>query len=470
MKTARLAGHSTTVIVMPALLALAAIILIWLTGHQTEARAAGPADPISLEMHTIASTEPGINLSIREKHVAGRTNFRSDRVILLLEPFGVPAAEAFDTSIPEFNLMDNLARQGYDVWALDFRGFGASGRSSVFDQPMMANPPQERAPEAVKDVDAAMQYICGQRNVAKANVLGWSWGAVVASTYAGQHPEKLERLVVYGGMHAFLLPSMTNPMTDPNTGQMKPLPAYQFATPSMSINHWNMQAMGMVPHTPEAETELSRIFLASDATSGTRSPASIRRAMGPMVDLYEIWSGRPTFDASLITAPTLIIRGDHDTFSDDPGFMPALSNVPYKRYVAIPEATHWALYETGAAPTLMHEISRFLSSGRPVLELNYAGVFWANLTDYQNGLLNVKYRIDNHGTDTAYNLRITGSSATGDVTLDSTGGLLLGEIAGGASTPFTLRYKVPGGLSGFRATVNAAAEDGGGAAYSYPTG
>lgn len=467
-KAAPLSGRTimTARFALTAVLATALLLLgLSFTG---KARAqTAPADPATLQMHTIASSEPGINLSIREKHAAGQTTFRSDRIVLLLEPFGVPAAEAFDAN--GYSLMDYLAGQGYDVWALDFRGFGASDRPAAFTQAMMANPPQMRAADAVLDVDAAMQYICGQRGVTKTNLLGWSWGAVVASEYAGMHPEKMERLVIYGGMHAFLLPSMTQTLEDPaNPGVLKPLPAYQLAVPSMSINHWNMQAMGMVPHTPEAEAELSRIFLASDPTSGTRTPPSIRRAMGPMVDLYEIWSGRPVFDASLITSPTLIIRGDHDTFSNDPGFMSALTNAPVKRYVQIPLATHWALYEPGGAPVLMSEISRFLTNGRPGFTLSMTGAHWASYADYQLSLLSTDYRINNTGTNTGYNLQVTGSTATAGVSLATPTPVALGDVAGGSGAMFTLRYQVPAGVVSFRSNLFASSEDGGGVTYNYP--
>jgi len=467
MRGTKLVGRPFTVVDLAAAVILTAVtlLLVFGLGH---AQAQVP-DPVTLQMHTIASTEPGINLSLREKRLASHSSFSSDRVVLLLEPFGVPAAESFDCAIPGFNLMDYLAERGYDVWALDFRGFGASDRSAVFSQPMMANPPQLRASDAVLDVDTAMGYICGQRSVVKSNLLGWSWGAVVASEYAGLHPEKIERLVSYGGMHAFLLPSITVPMTNSTTGLMNPLPAYQLAVPSMSINHWNMQAMGgMVPHTPEAEAELSRIFLASDATSGTRTPPSIRRAMGPMVDLYEIWSGRPVFDASLIKAPTLIIRGDHDTFSNDPGFITALTNAPVKRYVEIPLATHWAIYEPGAAPTLMSEISRFLTSGRPSLTLSMNNAYWVSYADYQSGTLNADYRINNTGTDTGYNLRVTGSTATDGASLAAGAPVALGDVSGGSGVSFTLRYLVPASVSRLRTFVNASAEDGGGVSYNYP--
>lgn len=447
-------------------LLVALLALLPLAGGTAGAVAIPVPVPVQLDMHSIPSIEPGINLSLREKHAAGLSLIRSDRIVLLLEPFGVPAAESFDAS--GHSLMDYLAQRGYDVWALDFRGFGGSDRPAAFTQPMMANQPQMRAADAVYDVDAAMDYIAGLRGVSRANLLGWSWGSVVASQYAGQHPEKVERLVVYGGMHAFLLPSMTDPMTDPNTGQMKKLPAYQLATPSMSINHWNMQAMGMVPHTPEAETELSRIFLASDPTSGTRDPASIRRAMGPMVDLYQIWTGHPVFDASLITAPTLIIRGDHDTFSDDPGFMAALTNARTKRYVQIPEATHWALYEDAPSQVLMREIGRFLSCGRPDLRLGLTGSRWATYADFTGRRLSVDFRVGNAGVDDAYNLSVAGASFTPGVTLESLTGISLGDVTGGTGKMFTVKYQVPADVTSFRAGVQATVEDGGGIVYGYP--
>lgn len=476
MKAARLSGRHATAIKLAAAALFTAAILLWGAGlnNEAEAQTAGAAlevnvgsAPVTLEMHSIPSVEPGINLSLREKRAAGLTGFSADRVVILLEPFGVPAAESFDAN--GYSLMDYLAGQGYDVWALDFRGFGGSGRAAAFSQPMMANPPQIHSADAVLDVDAAMQYICAQRGITRTNLLGWSWGGVVAADYAGRHPEKIERLVVYGGMHAFPLPSMTSTMEDPaNPGVMKQLPAYQLATPSMSIGHWNMQSMGMVEHTAQAEAELSRIFLASDPTSGTRTPPSIRRPMGPMVDLYEIWSGRPIYDASLITAPTLFIRGDCDTFSDDPGYMASLSNASYKRYVEIPDATHWALYEDQPSVTLMNEIGSFLSERRPDLSLSLTGRYWGSYIDFLTRSLTVGYRVDNAGPSTGHNLIITGSLASDGVLPLTLLPKPLGELAPGAGKQFSIRYLVPSDLGRFRARVYATALDGGGLPYFYP--
>ena len=235
MKHVNLTGRPPLVAGLVATALIAAAFLLLFLGNAGDAGAVVPPEAVSLQMHTVPSVEPGINLSMREKRLASQTHFTSDRVVILLEPFGVPAAEAFDSALPGFNMMDYLARNGYDVFALDFRGFGASGRPPAFNQPMMANPPQMRTPDAEQDVEAAVQYICSLRSVSKTNILGWSWGAVVAAKYAGDHPEKMERLVIYGGMHAFLLPFMTSQFDDPNNpGHIMKLPAYQLTSATAS--------------------------------------------------------------------------------------------------------------------------------------------------------------------------------------------------------------------------------------------
>lgn len=80
--------------------------------------------------------------------------------------------------------------------------------------------------------------------------------------------------------------------------------------------------------------------------------------MGPLVDLYYIWTARPLYDASRIQAPTLLIRGDRDAFAD-PTFLERLTGAPYRREVVIADATHWLIYETNHWQ-LFREVQNFL--------------------------------------------------------------------------------------------------------------
>jgi len=59
--------------------------------------------------------------------------------------------------------MDYLARDGWDVWLVDLRGYGRSTRPPEMDQPPGANPPLVTTDVAVQDVGSAVDFILGQR-------------------------------------------------------------------------------------------------------------------------------------------------------------------------------------------------------------------------------------------------------------------------------------------------------------------
>lgn len=295
---------------------------------------------ILLREHQIAGPEEGSQLYLRGKQQEG---IADQGVVLLLEPFGVPSAEAFD--VPGFSWMDDLAERGYVVWALDVRGFGRSTRPGEMQTPPMENPPLVSSAEALTDVAVAVDHLLEMHQVEKVDLIGWSWGAVLAAMYAAEHPDQVDRLVLHGGMHGFSLPSMTGPLEE-SPGVLKPLPGYQLATWDMTHHHW-MMMMGDRPLADNATMHaVEQVFLASDPTSGDRDPVSVRRPMGPLVDLYHIWSDQPIFDASLIQAPVLVIRGDSDFFAE-PGLAEKFTSSPDAREVVIPDATHWVIYETG---------------------------------------------------------------------------------------------------------------------------
>jgi pimeloyl-ACP methyl ester carboxylesterase len=82
-----------------------------------------------------------------------------------------------------------LARAGFAVLAPDLRGYHLS------DKP--AAPDAYRLRALVEDV-AALVRDTGQP---KAHVVGHDWGGIVAWTFAGEHPELLDRLVILNAPH-----------------------------------------------------------------------------------------------------------------------------------------------------------------------------------------------------------------------------------------------------------------------------
>lgn len=306
----------------------------------------------------------GVELYLREKR-PGWQERCSGRAVLFLEPFGVPSAMAFD--VPGFSWMDYVARRGFTAYALDVRGFGRSTRPAGMSQPPAANPPLVRAAEVLPDVDAAVDFIRRACGAEKVDIIGWSWGAVVGGMYAAENPGKVDRLVLYGAMHGFDLPWMAKLFEDPaKPGQIKNLPAYQVVGPPALIGHWDKMINDMVgpgkadARSPEALAAVTKVFLASDPSSPKEG--QIRRPMGPLVDLYYIWTSRPIYDASKIQAPTLLIRGDRDEFAD-PTFIDRLTGAAWRREVVIGDATHWVIYEKNR-DQLLREVQAFLEEGR----------------------------------------------------------------------------------------------------------
>lgn len=62
------------------------------------------SDSVVLTEHKIPGIDHGIELYLREKANADRQHLSKDYVVLLLEPFSVPSAEAFD--VPGYSWME----------------------------------------------------------------------------------------------------------------------------------------------------------------------------------------------------------------------------------------------------------------------------------------------------------------------------------------------------------------------------
>ncbi|MGD8191451.1 alpha/beta hydrolase [Brevibacillus ginsengisoli] len=317
---------------------------------------------LKLEELKIPSLDKGIELNLRHKYNQTKESYTNKEIVLFLEPYSVPSAEAFD--VPGYSWMDKLAGKGYDTWALDFRGFGKSTRPEAMSKPAQMNPPIIRATDAVKDLQAAVEYIKKTRGVDKINIVGWSWGAVVAGEYASVNSQNIQKLVLYGAMHGFSLPEMAKTYEAPDKpGQLNPkMPAYQTIPFEPAMHHWHMMLNGRDLVSEDAMKAVQKVFLASDPASETAPNHAIRRPMGPLVDLYNIWSNKPIFDASKITAPVLVIRGDSDFFAD-PTLINKLTNTKEKKEVVVSEATHWLMYENHR-DQLFDETERFLLETR----------------------------------------------------------------------------------------------------------
>ncbi len=286
--------------------------------------------------------DPRVTLHVREVVLAGRerTVAQDGKVLLLIHGFSTPGYVAFDTDYENCSLMRYFARAGWDTFALDLEGFGLSTRPLVMEDP--AAFPDSKAPihsnVTVRDVERVVDFISALRGVEQVHLLGWSQGASVeAPLYAIQHPEKVARLVLFGVTH-------DNPMSvEEREKSAADGKAKKVLRSIPSLERWagvGTKEEFVVPGCFDAHR---KALLASDPKSGELGGA-VRVPAGRTVDSD---LAEPQFDATKITIPTLVIRGDADTDAkreDNRQLMEALGST-VKEYVEIPGGGHFLQFE-----------------------------------------------------------------------------------------------------------------------------
>ena len=323
-----------------------------------QARAAGP----EMAEFTVPSGDPGISLYVRNKHPAGLDHFSPERTLLYVHGATYPAETAFDLPVGGASMMDLLAERGWDVWLLDVRGYGRSTRPPEMDAPADAHGPIVDTATAARDVGAVADFIRQKRGVAKLDLMGWSWGTSIMGLYTSTHDDVVNRLVLYAPMWL---------MHEKPPADAPPLGAYRAVTRADAKARW-------LKGVPEAAQEAlippgwfdqwADATFATDPVGAAQNPPVLRAPNGIVADSRAYWmAGRPLYQPSAITVPTLIIDAEWD--ADLPtyqaaGYFAELTHAPYKRWVQLGEGTHTVILEKNRMQ-FVHEVEGFLEEKDP---------------------------------------------------------------------------------------------------------
>lgn len=321
-----------------------------------------PAPKIDSQSYLIPSSDPGIQLFVRNKHADGMSRFSADRTVIYVHGTTQASETTFDLSLDGFSWMDYLAARGYDVYLVDLRGYGGSTRPAEMSQPAANNPPIVRTDTALRDLGSAVDHVLARREIHSLNVVGWSWGATIAGAYTAGHNDKVKRLVLYAPQ--WIRPGGT-------VGGAGPLGAYQAWTVQQARDR--MQA-----GTPEGKKDelfppasfqqWAAAALATDPAGAALSPPVVRTPNGSPQDMRDFWyAGKPYWDPSRVTVPTLVVLGEWDgvlPLAEQLGVFNALSSAPLKRMVVVGAGSHLLLLEKNREQ-LFREVQLFLDEARP---------------------------------------------------------------------------------------------------------
>jgi pimeloyl-ACP methyl ester carboxylesterase len=312
------------------------------------------AETTILRSDASVASDAGISIFVRELR-----GTRSGGVpILLVHGARVPGIASFDLPITGGSLAAELAAAGHRVFIVDVRGYGASTRPREMSEAPVANAPLVRSDEAVRDIDAVVRWISTRTGVARVATFGWATGGHWAGMYAALHPDRVSHLVMLNALYGADTPhALLGHGTDmeerghPGQFAAAAVGAYRLSTAASLLSGWDRS----IPdgdkskwREPAIADAYVKAALASDATSESRTPPSLRSPSGALEDSFYQATGRQLWDASLVRSATLIVRSERDFWSraeDVSRLAEHLVHAARVRVVTLRGATHFVHLE-----------------------------------------------------------------------------------------------------------------------------
>ena len=150
------------------------------------------------EHFRIPSSHAGLSLFLR--HLPPPDGASPQRVVLYVHGATFPSALSIAHRFDGRSWRDELCAAGFDVWGLDFHGYGDSD-----PYPAMSAPPDGREPlctaeDASQQLEQAVRFICQHHAIERVSIIAHSWGTIVAGRLAARCPGLIDRLVLFGAI------------------------------------------------------------------------------------------------------------------------------------------------------------------------------------------------------------------------------------------------------------------------------
>jgi pimeloyl-ACP methyl ester carboxylesterase len=305
------------------------------------------------QQYWIPSPRSGLQLFLR--HLSPEKPGDSRRVVLYVHGATFPSALSIAHRFDGYSWRDCLCEAGFDVWGIDFHGFGNSDRYPEMEQAAKAHPPLCRAPDASEQIAVAVRFILDQHAAKHLSIIAHSWASMPAARFAGEHPSLLDRLVLFG-------PISRRP---PRRYEAPPAaPAWRIVTLE---DQWKRFVEDVPAHEDPVLSrahfdEWGELYLDSDPGSRSHDPVGVKIPAGPFTDILHAWHGELAYDPALVQSPVAIIRGEWDGLVPDEDarwLFDAFAASPIKRDIKISRATH-LMHLEAMRFALYHEANAFL--------------------------------------------------------------------------------------------------------------
>jgi pimeloyl-ACP methyl ester carboxylesterase len=224
-----------------------------------------------------------------------------------------------------------LVDAGFSVWAPDMRGYNDSDR------------PTERQAYHLRHLVNDVASIVRATGHGRAHLVGHDWGGVVAWTFAGDHPDLLEKLVILNAPHMdIFLDKVRRP---PQMFRSSYVLLFQVpGVAEWTLSAWNYRALRTSFRRLSARPGAFRDADIDHYVRGLSAPGALTAALN-----YYRANARPEPLArarrARVQAETLVIWGDRDPALGVELLDDLHTVAPHARVHHIADAGHWVQNE-----------------------------------------------------------------------------------------------------------------------------
>lgn len=254
----------------------------------------------------------------RKRRSSERAGKSALPILFLAHGSSVSSRPTFDLKVPghdDYSLMDAFAGYGFDVWTMDFEGYGRSSKSAG----------NSNVADGVEDLKAASAVVWKETGQDSFHLYGESGGALRAGAYAMAEPKRIRRLV----LSAF---TWTGKGSDTLT--KRALNNDYYKTHNTRPRDRNMIRSIFTRDKPgTSDPAVAEAMADAELPLGTSVPT------GTYVDMT---TKLPLVDPTALTMPVQMIRGEFDgiaTEEDLLAFFRKLSTSD-REFVVLPGAAH----------------------------------------------------------------------------------------------------------------------------------
>jgi pimeloyl-ACP methyl ester carboxylesterase len=315
------------------------------------------AQPVQIRRQDFFVPEGG-GIKIFVHEVTTPNLAKTSPALLLIHGARVPGIASFDLDVPGGSLAADLAERGLAVYVMDISGYGASTRPKEMDVPPVNKAALVRTNQAAADIDAVVDWIRIRREIPRVALFGWATGGQWAGYYASVFPEKVSALIMlnslYGGSSVHPLMGHGSDMEDrdhPGQFNREGCGNYRLNSEKSLFGVWD-RSISIENKDAWRDPAVAKAYgaaaLASDPTSEKRQPPSFRSPCGALEDSFYLATGRQLWDASLITAPTLVVASERDFWSrieDRELLQKHLVHAQRIKVVVLKNATHFVFLD-----------------------------------------------------------------------------------------------------------------------------